>query len=1152
MRLVCTLLLFTLVATPVVGAEIATLLRDIGIDPDARDRASSNPEGFTRVGGRMLLVSETSFGFDGLWSTDGTPAGTELLLPDLRDVTLGPIERGVMAFWTREEDLTTRIWRTDGTRSGTWPLTPLAGSGLGFGSEAVWIGGRLLFRGGDGDTGSELWVSDGQPEDAALLVDLLPGVLSSSPSDFLHFRGALYFHADGALHRTDGTAAGTERLVEGVRGRLVAAGDRLYWQRGTGSYQIWTSDGTPAGTRLLLSFFDDDLGNFHDWLLPVGNRVYFVAVDDANGHEIWVTDGTVAGTRPATAFEEPNRFHNLTEQQVVAFEGRAYFMAFDRPVVGLYSTAGDPASVRRVFDVHNVQDLGSEAAGSEIIRIGDRLMTVAARRGGEGDEIWVTDGTTAGSRRATSVRCVDPCRFINLGSEAAPEVAFAGENPAGGEDLYLTDGDGEERISYLMDAVPDSFSFPGGSPSVGRLGERVVFSAGETLDREPWVADGTRGGTFRLKNIAQLPPESNPAGFAPLGGATYFAVELEDGGELWRTGGTRETTRRAVDMPALGCESSAIDNVVALPAAVVFVCHSLFDPERIWATDGTQAGTVLIAPTSGFDTPRGLVSTGERVLFGLAGDEDPVWVTDGTPGGTMPLPGPGNLDHGAVFDGRIYFAGASEVWVSDGSPGGTTALAPYSRSDGDPAFVRLAGTVYYRTEEILRRIDPATEQVTDVTALRIDRMVAMEDHLLILGSRPGESGRVWRSDGTDAGTVPLEVAASFSALGLDGPELARAGAFAFFTAEHETLGIELWRSDGTSEGTEVLRNIWPDVGSSLPRDLTPAGDRLFFTAETRYQGRELWVTDGTEAGTRLVHDIAPGPFPSRVEELTVVGDRLYFSALDDLHGREPWALSLSTGTGCEPTARSLCLADDRFRVELEWVGPDELLAPGRAAPLTEDTGTFYFFNPDNREIVVKILDGRGLNDHFWVFYGALSNVEYSLTVTDSETGLTRRYRNPAGRFASRGDTSAFGPNGSSFSAYTAPAPVASEGSAAVRLATRGNVGGSCVASAARLCLLDGRFAVEASWRDFVDNTGVGSAESLTSDSGYFWFFNPANVEVMVKVVDGTSVNGRFWVFYGALSNVEYDLTVTDTVTGEVRVYSNPLQTFASVGDTAAF
>ncbi len=82
----------------------------------------------------------------------------------------------------------------------------------------------------------------------------------------------------------------------------------------------------------------------------------------------------------------------------------------------------------------------------------------------------------------------------------------------------------------------------------------------------------------------------------------------------------------------------------------------------------------------------------------------------------------------------------------------------------------------------------------------------------------------------------------------------------------------------------------------------------------------------------------------------------------------------------------------------------------------------------------------------------------------------------------------------------------------------------------------GRFQVEAEWRDFQGNAGTGTAVALTADTGYFWFFSPANVEVVAKVLDGRGLNQAFWVFYGALSSVEYTLTVTDTQTGLTRRY----------------
>jgi hypothetical protein len=95
--------------------------------------------------------------------------------------------------------------------------------------------------------------------------------------------------------------------------------------------------------------------------------------------------------------------------------------------------------------------------------------------------------------------------------------------------------------------------------------------------------------------------------------------------------------------------------------------------------------------------------------------------------------------------------------------------------------------------------------------------------------------------------------------------------------------------------------------------------------------------------------------------------------------------------------------------------------------------------------------------------------------------------------------------------------------------------------------------VRVAWQALNQGTsGNGAAIPLTSDTGAFWFFDPSNLELTVKVLDGRSINGHFWVFYGALSNVQYTITVTDTQTGAMRIYTNPQNTMASVGDVAAF
>jgi hypothetical protein len=103
---------------------------------------------------------------------------------------------------------------------------------------------------------------------------------------------------------------------------------------------------------------------------------------------------------------------------------------------------------------------------------------------------------------------------------------------------------------------------------------------------------------------------------------------------------------------------------------------------------------------------------------------------------------------------------------------------------------------------------------------------------------------------------------------------------------------------------------------------------------------------------------------------------------------------------CVPGGPILCLQDGRFRVSAAWVLDERLSGrPTQGVPVTDDTGNFWFFGPDNLEVMVKVLDGCATNGRYWVFSAATTNVGYVFTVTDTLTGRTARYENPAGRTA---------------------------------------------------------------------------------------------------------------------------------------------------------
>jgi hypothetical protein len=114
-------------------------------------------------------------------------------------------------------------------------------------------------------------------------------------------------------------------------------------------------------------------------------------------------------------------------------------------------------------------------------------------------------------------------------------------------------------------------------------------------------------------------------------------------------------------------------------------------------------------------------------------------------------------------------------------------------------------------------------------------------------------------------------------------------------------------------------------------------------------------------------------------------------------------------------------------------------------------------------------------------------------------------------------------------------------------------GEACSLDAETLCVNGHRFGVRAGWQIRSGVSGAGRPIPLTSDTGYFWFFSPANVEAVVKVINGCGVNGRYWVFAGGLTDVKVDLTVTDFETGAVKTYTNPQgKAFQPIQDTSAF
>jgi 6-phosphogluconolactonase len=346
------------------------------------------------------------------------------------------------------------------------------------------------------------------------------------------------------------------------------------------------------------------------------------------------------------------------------------------------------------------------------------------------------------------------------------------------------------------------------------------------------------------------------------------------------------------------------------------------------------------------------------------------------------------------------------------------------------------------------------------------------------------------------------------------------------------------------------------------------------------------ATSPTEASLSW-HDNAAGTGAFRIEESLDGGD---FEEVDEVppfmtsrvvHGLSPatkyafrirssnaggtsdYTASASATTA--PAAAVPCVASDfavclggRFLLEAAFETPSGDVGQAHVLSLTPDTAYLWFFSSTNVEAVVKVLSTCGINQHYWVFAGGLTNIHVALKITDTATGAVREYENPINdAFVPIQQTSAFGTCNASPAAgleeRAAPTPVPpppSEEAAGWNLPAASP---TCTPGDTAMCLDGARFKVEASYTTSDGRAGAAHMVQITPDTGYMWFFNDTNVEAVVKVLPACGVNQHHWVFAGGLTNVDVQWKVTDTVTGEVKPYHNPQGTpFQPVQDTSAF
>lgn len=570
-----------------------------------------------------------------------------------------------------------------------------------------------------------------------------------------------------------------------------------------------------------------------------------------------------------------------------------------------------------------------------------------------------------------------PSNPLNL-TDVNGTLFFVANDGTHGAELWKSDGT-TAGTTMVADIRPGS-----ASSSVSNLTDvngTLFFSANNgSTGTELWKSDGTTAGTTLVKNIRAGSASSNPSRLTNINGELFFTTGTFST-ELWKSDGTGAGTVMFANLQSLGSHSAR--NFFNIGGMVFFTATDSAHGEELWKTDGTAAGTMLVSdiqPGSESGSPFGLTNLNGTLLFGandgVHGWE--LWRSDGTTAGTTMVAdlhsGDSFPDQLTVSNETLFFTANDgvhgyELWKSDGTLAGTVLVADVNPgpSDGEPdELIDVNGTLFF---------------------------AAMD------GTADPEAGSdVWKSDGTEAGTVrvarinsagteifsrPLQGYSSDGAANLNGT--------LFFAANDGIHGNALWRSQGTAESTILIsgsEEVDPiEAPFSTVAKVTAVGGLLFYTRNSSSVG-ELWVVhpDGADIEVSgLNNEISDGDvIPSIVDGtdfgFVPVGGAVRQSFVIKNNGDSDLNL-----TGNPKVTISRLDAED-FTITVE---PDSTVAPG------ESTSFEITFQPSvsgsyTADVTIENNDGNE-NPFSFAIQGvglAIKITEFDGTTTVSENGRT--------------------------------------------------------------------------------------------------------------------------------------------------------------------
>ena len=410
--------------------------------------------------------------------------------------------------------------------------------------------------------------------------------------------------------------------------------------------------------------------------------------------------------------------------------------------------------------------------------------------------------------------------------------------------------------------------------SYAQVGRDVFFTASmgfNSSNLELWKTNGTAAGTVLVKDIRPGSGSSSPRYLTNVNGTLFFAAnDGVNGMRLWKSDGTTDGTQ-LVSARAINPES-----LFNVNGSLFFTAIGTGIGRELWKSDGTSAGSVVVKDIHAGNSLGQFLGNLQGTLLFEANDGVngyAIWRSDGTAEGTVMVK---DLRASANFqeirdpvemNGEIYFSALHAdntygLWKSDGTADGTIVLKEF---------------------------------VDDSSAARPAWLTNVNGTLMFTSFDGSIEHDLWKSDGTSAGTV-LVKDLHIDNIGSPQPkDLTAIGGTLYFVARVASSVVEhayinkVWKSDGTAAGTVVVetpREI--SVGNNSPQDFTNLNGVLYFTAYDQIDSRSIWRSDGTLAGTFSVVDLRDGPGGGNPFGLRNFNGTLFFQANDGIHGSELW------------------------------------------------------------------------------------------------------------------------------------------------------------------------------------------------------------------------------------------------------------------------